>query len=1014
MTQADSPASAPIAPVPTTPLPPLPPLPPVPEDEPVSAIAPDSASIRSAPSPRPPKADLVGDNHKSKKMKRISTFDLLRNPPPELAASDLLERFPAMRDRPAIMRMLTMSASAAKRKSVMDLPANLVNERKGFFEGEIGKELQSLEQSKEWFDLQKYVESYFGISLVAAGAPAVPPIPGAAGGPPKGGLPPLPPMPAGYASMPTSPSSSTPSRPRTPPAGSLRSRTPPPLSRTPPPRPSTPQGKHGVNGALLRCQALVPDVLAVWTTPSNITEILTATAPLHEFLFHFKTTGVDKNVDEIKGLLDTIEEKAGDSVSDVDPATLDEWAKQIRTFMADMGEFLTSHIDSVRFEWATKQSTKIRTELFDQTVRHLRSAQLLKTTTDPIDSLASGGVLCLFFNDIVTHYRARLESLGVPPGDMLTKVDKLEPVDGDSLMDAALNWTRLISACKTFLDLDLYEWDINYFSTSKDPVAIQITTILMGFRYSQLVMASVVSTDDMESLVEYYQVERRLPHDFTSVLRSFRSPLPPKGDLVYLNMAKTLVALPGHPAPTLVQVCAMPKQTIMAIKNQSRLVRVADVKGTKAIWYLHRYQRLLQLCRAESTAPVPAPRFLPPKSVEMEGLHLPQLRVSDVPLDWMPLVPTLHFMFDPAITAPARPLHQYLLQECVFRKLEASSTSRIDRPRAYETNKLLLRLLKHVTEALVYLHEECAFAHGNVTVDHVMVFPVVSADAKVTKPSSSGTSSTAPTSPATPPPLCETAEARVLLPSLTLPPPATYSPTQASEYDSTLADDIKQLGMLVDDVLDRFWYLRPIVQPLAPDTPETPPELPARPDFSGADVRASTASHSSAGSSSVQTGNSDRGGLRPPLTPTSSDSGGALTPTSGGTPSKKRRSKRPITIHLAPSIHPPWSPLYNEAATTVIQRPVTPEPAGGGVGNGEEVPPVPVIDGAKVAAAGGTAATLAVPPLPAAPAPGGVGEFTEQDRAMTEQYTQLRALTRRMRDKNETNRPVVREVYEHF
>ncbi|KAL7746709.1 hypothetical protein RI367_007989 [Sorochytrium milnesiophthora] len=92
-----------------------------------------------------------------------SILSMLQNLPPELSPAVLAEKFPQLRNIKAFRRLLSLSSSAAKRQSVLALPDNLVSNRQAFFEQEVLRELSELENSKDWFDVQRYIESYLNV-----------------------------------------------------------------------------------------------------------------------------------------------------------------------------------------------------------------------------------------------------------------------------------------------------------------------------------------------------------------------------------------------------------------------------------------------------------------------------------------------------------------------------------------------------------------------------------------------------------------------------------------------------------------------------------------------------------------------------------------------------------------------------------------------------------------------------------------------------------------------------------
>ncbi|KAI9179948.1 hypothetical protein H9P43_005280 [Blastocladiella emersonii ATCC 22665] len=983
--------------------------------------------------------------------------DLMRNPPPNLASDDLLARFPTMRSSPAIVRMLKASASAAKRQSVMNLPANLVSERQAYFEGEVEGELRKLESSKEWFDIQKYIESYYGITLVASsgthGVPAMPPLPGSL---PSGGmpLPPLPPMPPTANLPPTPPTS----RPRTPPAPSSTptpSRTPPPRSHTPPARPSTPQGKHGVNGSLLRSLALLGDVTATWAAPDG-KEYLALAAPINEFLFHYRSSGATADTDRIAGVLEEMEgmDAATGELAPEDPAA---WKPRVDEFVADMRAHLETTVAATKKQWATQQLARLRDDLFAQCTRHFRAVQLLKARRDdPVDELRSGAVLAHFFNWIMDGYEQRLRDLGLSPADLLPASPRLmpsvsaapalgagtdspPPPSSYSLLDATLNWNALAAAMASTLGLSVGDWGIRPLGLPRNPDAVRLVTVLLGFRCAQLTLTpGIVSDDDMESLVEYFSVlhpehaataaasVHSLPHSLMgSGLDATRFPVNSSGTLIRLPLSST-----STPKTVTLYECAVAKQTVVAARSQGRVLRATEVKGARAVWLYQRYLRVLEILQPHRAADHPS--LVTPTLVEMQGLGLPPLPLEAVPRDWMPLSPNLYFVLADSDASPGTlPLDAYLLRHYAYRKClvtsgsSSSSSIKIDRDRAYDVNRLLLQIFKRIAEALAYLHEQWNLAHGSVEAAHVLVVGDAEAGLRASE-----------------------AVVKLLPPSLALGPPPSFTPGQESDYDSTLASDVRALGDLFHAVLSRFWFTRPLVSsststvavgPTPPDSSDavtaTTSEAPAPADEQQVVppslemhhehllMRQSTASMSSSGSGSRPSSSAITSvyGALPPLTPTGTsfpgnplDRSGNGTLTRSATTTKKK--KRPITIHLAPSIHPPWSPLYNEAATTVIQRPNTPEApdAVPPLPSAETMPPVPPLPNS---ANGGSSATqhyVSPSVRPRTPSPPRDLANTEQDRAMNEILDSLTALVARMRDANETNRPVIREVLEYF
>ncbi|ORZ40534.1 hypothetical protein BCR44DRAFT_1495885 [Catenaria anguillulae PL171] len=1034
MATTPTPAVTPAPPPPSAMMPPLPSTP----------TTPTTAAASAEPSSPSPKSKKGTTKNKSN---RVSTIDhLLRNPPPELAAApeSFLDRFPSLaKSSPSLVQLLrTTAPSAAKRQSVMNLPANLVSERQAFFEGEIQLELEKLESSKEWFDIQKYVESYFGITLVVStpppALPALPPVPGGASRPRSPSVPSvtIPPVRS-------SPPKSAPPRTPTPTsAGIGRPTTPTGRPTTPTLRPSTPtpgQPKFGVHPSLARCLALLNDIASTWSHTAG-KEYLTLAAPISEFMFHYKSAGcspglVDLSlVSAILAEMEAVDAATNGDLADEDVAA---WKAQITHLL--LTDRIRSELQRVerdqKREWAQAQVAKVRKEVFAATIKQLTSTGALKKRTDDdyIKALKSGAVLVKFIKTMVelVNLRARDEFSVPAPFDSAQVSKVLTAHDsGAGLVDATRNWMAVARGALKYLNLDLAgAWHVKVLTLgTPKPGAdegIELVTALLGARFAQVSGTPVVDLDAIDMLREYMAMVH--PDQSWASL----SPLFPSPELVAVTPTVSVIASTDEQG-TWVQTCALAKQTVatarMTSAHAAKILRAADVKGTKASWHFQRYLRVLDMLTNPSADTFPECLARVTHVSIPDLVVVPKLVLTSVPRSWMPMTVSLDMHFDPKDTQGAMPLEAYFARAFTFQTTAApapgksggSGVLRIDRDRAYQVNRLLLAVFQRITSTLCTMHETHALAHGNLVPAHVLLVGdpdqvLASLDPKV----------------------------RLLAPALDLPAPPTYTPgaSDTGGYDSTLANDVLALGSLFSTVMDTFWYRRPLVSPTLPDPPEVvrrsmseplldmppaPAGMPITPSLEMHQERHATLVRQSTGSFASS---SDDSGSRPGSAALARGSradsvmDGANGPgvvSAPPTPGRReggqgKKKKRPITIHLAPSIHPPWSPLYNEAATTVIPRPDTPEPARAQLSvaaeadeaDAKELPPIPPIPEHQA---------MVADPIARTKTPTLVGELAsnEQDRRMNEVYEGLVELVARMMDADERKRPVLREVLEYF
>ncbi|KAI9220538.1 hypothetical protein BC828DRAFT_383301 [Blastocladiella britannica] len=504
----------------------------------------------------------------------------------------------------------------------------------------------------------------------------------------------------------------------------------------------------------------------------------------------------------------------------------------------------------------------------------------------------------------------------------------------------------------------------------------------------------------------------------------------------------------------LVYEASLAKQTVAAATRMggtiARVLRSSDVKGARAVWYASRYAAVLGILSAKHESSYAEPSSLARiAAIEPHAVAgLPRVPLDLTPRDWMPVAPCVYFILDSFGGVPVSPLETYLLRAHTYRKalhmeisVDDSSADdddgpvRVDRDRAYDVNRLLLQIFLTITSTLVNLHETHGMAHGSVSAAHVLVLGTPEDHL-----------------------IHGNADVRVLPPSLSIEPPPGYQPGVNAGYDSTLAADVKDLGELFYTIMDRFWYvhfyiyatkqtftkcLNRYARPLVDAKPEMPtlPGIDRRPTPEADDSAIGSAPpmtpsvqlmHMRASTASLASGseNSTESPSRPSSAATMSRSSTvglpshmSLTPTSAtfgvsGTLERPqtttKRKKRPITIHLAPSIHPPWSPLYNEAASAVITRPDTPEPVAAPVpayGGDKSLPPMPPMPFGMDLGGNGS---VEMPARPKTPAAIRALAANDQDRAMNEIHQSLVGLVARMRAKDEMMRPVIREVLEHF
>jgi hypothetical protein len=895
---------------------------------------------------------------------RISTIDLFRNPPPQFESPEFIERFPNVRQNPAFVRIFDLAKeNRSKRESVMALPSNRVSERQAYFESEIQKELAALEVSKEWFDLQRFLDSY-GIQLVNSS---------------------LKKQESNHGTLPiaesfgTSCASSSSLTNASPERGNASKQ----LNFVSPPRKmQNSVSMSDMRASFLRCLNLKDKIESQWSQvlPSNVNldELLLLSAPIAELAILFVQHGGNAHcVEDVKEIVYEIEKAEKTANLTKVMVKINFWKSQVLIFTEEVARVLKNRsLDTNSSAMLTAFQTCLK-NLFDKCIKHLQ-LRLSNCAITDVSSLLDGNVLCRFYNYILDCYMERLRSLHLSNYLAKWEASKISVLNSKDMIDVSLNWVRLFGRCFSVLEIDAQQFDCKVAGITKDKNAVMIMTVLLCYRYCQYCLSDLIAKEDMKEFVENYCAYAKIDLHFNRILDDPFTPMLTEGIGVPLNPSKSIWSFDENP-PSLVHVQNMGIKDEIGAKRSAQIVFKSKVVSPRPIWYFKRFHETIKVCNSKHNT---HPNIVSVSHLEFPGLALPRFLLSDI-TSWMPANECIHFILDPK-DCNGIPLSDFMLQECSLLSKIHAGTGRIDKPRAYTINRMLLSLLRDICNAVLELHEKYSIAHGQIGMDAVLVYGASNENTFAhTKDSKYNH--------------VPSITAKILPPYVSLEPPSSFSLNDANEYNSTLAEDIKQLGHLFAKILDQVWYSSPIIYPSKRD-PHPLSSIRLAHDNENDSKNAKRdlilKSMSSLHSNGTDTYRSSRSGSSSGVSLSRSDTLQSIS--SIGTPKKKK--KRPITIHLAPSIHPPWSPLYNEMAS-VVHRPESPDPEDSNL----EFETVPEPEGSskEMESTFSNAQTI-------------LDENDEEGMRLNQMHKTLKDLIQRMLYKNETSRPVIREIFEYL
>lgn len=822
----------------------------------------------------------VSKNDKSTSPSPVSpqaVQSFLQNLPPHITPAQILKQFPQLSKLPEVKRLLSLSASASKRASILALPSNLVSDRQQFYEQQIVQQTEAADKGKDAFDIQKYIESYFGISLEDLENDQDSEDVNTQNDQRRNSaIIPTPPM--------TPPNRQSPSRPPHPNKEPILGKVHKTVRKMAsqwyldrddrkvftPKEESSSETQVAVTALFQSLHQLVESVellLASEESSVNLSDLNIIKPELKRMKCIIAELKNEYGADTDEGLMKF-----------VDRAKLMDWWTQAGEFRKVVDKTLLREWDPVKQEGKEKSPEELEIKLLGSlllkchrflshhsTAIHSHPLPTLVAGSLDFNSLSefalpltNGSIFCHLFNEFALEKQCLKKEQQDNGSDTSNDSLKIQPIfEGNcELYEKLENWRHFIRSCYSalYLDwegdqlipsgLDLFEIVTASEIGKKDVI---YALILFVSRLSDLCdIEPVITFDEIEQIRAVCRQVRNIPSTGANILDD--NPL--ENHYLYsypINESSSIfLSQSMDGCSLLVQKLCLPKQQVLSVKSRlgdnikssEAEIEVSESEthdnrskkrlntGADAKWYLKRLKRIILMLNSHNREEITKMiSYYPSNSATrrpVENSQLPTIFPQS-------FLSSTHCYFELPLPEVSQKLTDF--QEICTLKVYLSLTFHlpkspspkpgewiIDRTKAYSNNDALICLLRQITDALVYLHEEWNLAHGLIRSDNILIQP---------SPSTNGLP-----------------HVILTIPSLDVPPPPSFlqqssnrdsilfDPRQLQEanavsatpgagltgkYDSTLANDVKLFGEMIDEISRAWWFSPPKISEL----PET-------------------------------------------------------------------------------------------------------------------------------------------------------------------------------------------------